>query len=250
MKRTQRHHLKQNELARTLAALRDGFEQHRSRIALVVVVVLLVVAGAAGITMWRQQTDAQAQALLAEAMVILNAPVIPPTADPDRPGELPAAATLGAEGSYASEAAKLRDALPKLEAAARAYPNTDAGITARYHYASALAALGRPDEAIQAFEQVIVDAGANSLYGRMSRLGKADTQMRAGQIDASIATWQDLAESTDDTLPKDAILMELGRAYAVRGDQDQARTTFARIVDEYPMSPYTPEARAEMGIVN
>ncbi len=42
--------------------------------------------------------------------------------------------------------------------------------------AGALAALGRHDEAITAFDDVTKRAGANSLYGRMARLGKADAQ--------------------------------------------------------------------------
>ena len=86
-------------------------------------------------------------------------------------------------------------ALPKLQAAADAYPDSAAGITARYHLAGALAALGRHDEAITQFDEVIRRAGSGSLYGRMARLGKADTQARAGQLDAAIATWKGMAAS-------------------------------------------------------
>ena len=93
--------------------------------------------------------------MLADAMVTFNARVIPAGTTPAQPGEVPAAATLGAAGSYATEAAKLNAALPKLKAAADAYPETDAGITARYHYASSLAALGKHAEAIQAFDEVM-----------------------------------------------------------------------------------------------
>ena len=46
-------------------------------------------------------------------------------------------------GTYATEQAKLEAALPELLKAADAYPNTDAGITARYHAAGVLAGLGR-----------------------------------------------------------------------------------------------------------
>lgn len=71
--------------------------------------------------------------------------------------------------------------------------------------------------------------------------------MRAGQHDAAIATWKELASSADDTLPKDAILMELGRAYQAAGNTDEARKTFNQLIEEHPTSPYTPEARAELG---
>jgi tetratricopeptide (TPR) repeat protein len=196
---------------------------------------------------WQQEDDARAEQLLADAMVTFNARVIPASTTPATPGEVPAAATLGATGSYATEAAKLNAALPKLKAAADAYPDTEAGITARYHYASSLAALGKHAEAIQAFDDVARRAGSDSLYGRMAHMGKADTQVRAGQVNDAIATWKALAASTDEELPKDAILMELGKAYQASGNTEEAKKAFTEIVDQHPTSPYSAEARAALG---
>jgi len=159
-------------------------------------------------------------------------------------GDVPAAASLGATGTFATEEAKLTAALPKLKAAADAYPDSNAGITARYHLAGALSALGKHQEAIQAFDEVAKRAGANSFYGRMARLGKADTQAHAGQLDAAIATWKDMSTASD--LPVDAILMELARAYVQKGNTEEAKKTFTQIVDKHPDSPYLAEARAEL----
>jgi tetratricopeptide (TPR) repeat protein len=154
---------------------------------------------------------------------------------------------MGAAGTFATESAKMTAALPKLKTAADTYPDTVSGVTARYHYGAALASLGRHQEALQAFDDVIRRAGNGSVYGRMARLGKADTQMQAGQLDAAITTWKELAASNDEELPKDAILMELGRAYAAKGQQDEARKTYNQIVEEHPTSPYSADARAELG---
>src|SRR5207237_1930699 len=109
------------------------------------------------------------------------------------------------------------------QAAADAYPYSDAGITARYHLASAYASLGQTTDALREFDDVVKRAGGDSLYGRMAKLGKADTQMRANQVDAAIASWKELADQKDSNLPQDAILMELGRAYMQKGNQDEAR---------------------------
>ena len=136
---------------------------------------------------------------------------------------------MGAEGSFATEEAKLRAALPKLKAAVDAYPDTEQGITARYHMAGALATLGRHKEAIAEYEQVAQRAGNSSLYGRMSRLGKADTEAKSGELDAAIATWKELASSTDEELPKDAILMELARAYAAKGQPGRGAQDFTQL---------------------
>ena len=247
MKRKERHHLKENELAKSIKAAREAFESYKRPISMAVTGVLVAGALVLAFMTWRAGADDEAERLLGEAMVALNAQVVPVTASSNAPGEVPAAAQFGAQGTFSTEAAKLQAALPKLKTAADSYPDSDAGITARYHYGTSLSALGRHQEAIEAFDDVINRAGADSLYGRMSRLGKADTQMHAGQIDAAIATWKELASSTDDALPKDAILMELARAYVAKGNQEEARKTFTQIVDEHPTSPYSAEARAELG---
>jgi tetratricopeptide (TPR) repeat protein len=247
MKRKERHHLKENDLAHTLVAARQAVEARRGQLTGVLLAVLLGAVVVGGFIVWQQEDDARAEQMLAEAMVTFNAQVIPPSTTPAAPGEVPAAATLGATGSYATEAAKLNAALPKLKVAADAYPDTDAGITARYHYASSLAALGKHTEAIQAFDDVMSRAGNDGLYSRMAQMGKADTQARAGQLNDAIATWKSLASSTDEDLPKDAILMELGKAYQASGNQEEARKAFTQIVDEHPTSPYSADARAELG---
>ena len=247
MKRKERHHLKENDLAQTLVAARQAVEARRGMLTGILLAVLLGAVVIGGFVVWQQEDDARAEQMLADAMVTFNARVIPAGTTPAEPGEVPAAATLGAAGSYATEAAKLNASLPKLKATADAYPETDAGITARYHYASSLAALGKHAEAIQEFDEVMSRGGSNSLYGRMAQMGKADTQARAGQLNDAIAAWKSLASSTDDDLPKDAILMELGKAYQASGNQEEARKAFTQIVDEHPTSPYSAEARAALG---
>ena len=44
-------------------------------------------------------------------------------------------------------------------------------------------------------------------------------------------------------LPRDAILMELGRAYAAAGKKADARQTFDKVVAEFPDSAFADEAK-------
>jgi tetratricopeptide (TPR) repeat protein len=245
MKRTERRHLKENEIVHTIEVVRDFVEARKRTIVASVAALALVAAVIVGLVVVRQRNESRGVELLADAMVALNAPVVPAgvagTGD-----DLPASASLGATGSFATEEAKLTAALPKLQAAADAHPESKAGITARYHLGGALAALGRHEEAIAAFDDVVRRGGPASLYGRMARLGKADTQARAGQLEAAIATWTEIADGDTDEFPIDAVLMELARAYVRKGDVGEARRTLTRIVDQHPDSPYTPEARSEL----
>lgn len=244
MKRKERHHLKENELAHSIESARDFLETRQRQIAGVAIGVVVIVLAGVGFMLYRQQAQSRGSELLAQAMVALNARVVPTGLTGEE--NLPAGATLGATGTFSTEEAKLTAALPKLKAAADEYPDSVSGITARYHMAGALATLGRHQEAIQAFDDVTRRSGASSLYGRMARLGKADTQARSGQLDAAITTWKEMTAATTDDLPVDAILMELGRAYKQKGNTEEARKTFTEIVEKHADSPYLADARTEL----
>jgi TolA-binding protein len=80
----------------------------------------------------------------------------------------------------------------------------------------------------------------------MARLGLAEAQARSGQYDAAITAFKDLAQRKDGPLPVDGILMQLGRTYLEAGKKADAQQTFNRIVEEYPESPFTGDARKEI----
>src|SRR5262249_23755571 len=105
-----------------------------------------------------------------------------------------------------------------------------------------LMALNRPADAANAYKQV-VDRDGNSIYGQMSRLGLAEAQVRAGQFDPAIKTFQELSQRKDGPLPVDGILMQLGRTYLEAGQRAEAQQTFNRLVEEFPDSPFSVDAR-------
>jgi len=238
MKRTERHHLKENEVALSVARARETFETYRKPIVAGVVALVLVVVAVVGLTAWRRGSDADARVLLADAMAVAGAPVAPAPA----PGTN---APAPAPGTYPSERAKLEAALQKFKAAADAHPSSDPGIAARYHEAAVLTALGRYKEAEQQYRAVVDRAGAG-LYGQMARLGLANTQAAGGQYDQAIAAFKELSAQKETDLPVDAILMQLGRTYLQAGKADGARKTFTRVTDEFPQSPYASLATREL----
>ena len=245
MKRKERHHLKENELIHTIENLRDVFERRQRDVAIAVIALVVIAAVIVGVMVIRQRNESRGVDLLAEAMVALNVQVVPAGVSGGE-DDLPASASLGATGSFSTEEAKLLAALPKLQAAADAYPDSDAGVTARYHLAGAYAALGRHDEAVKEFDDVAARVGADALYGRMARLGKAETQANAGQLDAAIAAWVAMAAVETPDLPVDAILMRLARAYVEKGEPEEARKTLTQVIDQHPNSPYAQTAQSEL----
>jgi hypothetical protein len=177
-------------------------------------------------------------------MVVSEARVAPPAPAADAAGNASPASPTQAPGTYPTERAKLEAALPKFVAAADAYPSTDPGQTARYHAASTLVGLGRYDEAIAQYDRVI-DNGSG-LLAQMARLGKAEAQLRAAQYDAAITSFKELSERTDATVPKEAMLLELARAYRLAGKSEDARKTLTQIVEQHADSPFVSDAKAEL----
>lgn len=245
MKTKHRRELKENEVAQLITATREYWQQHTQQINAALLAVIVLGVAVIGILAYRNRQQDRGQDLLAQAMVVLNTAVVPVTAS-SNPGDAPAAASITAKGTFSTESQRLNAAIPKLRSAADAYPDSQAGIQARYHLASSLAAIGQAQEAVKQFDDVIKRSGADSLYGRMAQLGKADAQLAAGQADAAIATWKELQNKKDATIPEDAILINLGRAYQVKGNTAEAKKTFTDIVDNHPDSPYVAEARKEL----
>ena len=86
----------------------------------------------------------------------------------------------------------------------------------------------------------------DTFYGQMARLGLAEAQSRAGQFDAAINAFKELAQRKDGPLPVDGILMQLGRTYVEAGKRADAQQTFNKLVEEYPESPFAGEAKKEL----
>jgi TolA-binding protein len=241
MKSTERHRLKENEFAHTVARTREMIDQRRNEITVIAVAVIAVAVIVGGFLAWRASREGKAQALLASALVIADAPIYTPP--PAAPGSAP---PVQPQGTYRTERERTEAAIPRLQVAADAYPNSDAGMTARYRLAASLAEAGRFAEAEQRYQEVIQKAGSRSIYRNTARLGLGEAQLAQGKADAAIATFKELSSDTNSPLPVDGILMQLGRAALVAGKKDEASRAFTRVVDEFPQSLYVSEAKEKL----
>lgn len=240
MKSTERHKLKENEFARSVAHARGVIATRRSDLSRILIGVVVIAVVVAGYSVWRQSRNAKANAAMAAGLAIYEAPVMAAAA-PAPGSPMPVQQT----GTYATEQAKLEAALPKLLDAASSYPNTDAGIVARYYAASALASLGRYREAEQRFQEVVDKAGSR-IYARTGRLGMADAQVAQGKFDNAITIYREMSADASSAVPPDGVLMELGRTYLRAGRKEEAARAFTRIVDEFPQSAYVTDAKREL----
>ena len=241
MKSTERHKLKQNEFERTVAQARGAIAERQRELttAIVAVVAVLIVVGA--YFAWRTSRNSKATTLLAEALAVAEAPVIPPP--PPAPGSAP---PIQQPGTYRSDRDRAEAALPKLQAAADAYPGTEAGITARFRLAATLAELGRSTEAEQRYQEVVDKTSSRNIYHYTAQLGVGEARMAQGKASDAMTTFQGLATDSNSQLPVDGVLMQVGRAALVAGKKDEASRAFNRVVEEFPQSLYVTEAREKL----
>lgn len=240
MKHAEKEHLKENELAHALAEANAAFASNRSQVLAIGGGLLALLVGIGGYVTWQRNQDAAVSALLADAMVVYEAPVQPP-APPGQEGG--AGVPAQAPGTYASAKAKYEAALPKFLAAADAAPSSTPARLARLNAAAVLVSLGRFDEARAQYDQL---ASGSDLIAKGAALGKAQAQMRAGQYDPAIEGLKALSAQTGPGMPTEGVLMELARAYRSAGKTDDARKTFNEIVEKHADSPFAGEARSEL----
>ena len=232
MKRAERHHLKENELQTFARDVRDQFEGRQREAMLGLAAVGVVVIVAIAFFAWRERVQTQAATLLAGAVAVKDARIGPP-------------GTAEQGLRFNNERERAQAALTKFKTAADAYPSTDAGLYARLEEAASYMTLGNPAQAATSYQQVIDKAG-NSIYGQSARLGLAGAQAAQGQYDQAINAFKELAQRKDGPLPVDGILMQLGRTYLEAGKRADAQQTFNRLVEEFPESPFTGDARREL----
>jgi TolA-binding protein len=241
MKSTERHKLKENEFARSVAQARQVVDQRRGDVMKIATALIVLLAIVGGYAWWRSTREARANQALASALATYEMPVVP--IPPPAPGSPP---PVPQPGTFPTEQEKLTASLPKFVDAANAHPNTKAGIVARFHAAAILAAQGKPAEAEQRYQEVIDKAGTGNIYARTAKLGMAEAQVAQGKYDSAIAVYTELSRDAGSTLPLDSVLMHLGRAYARAGKKEEAVRSFTRVVDEFPQSAYAADARREM----
>jgi TolA-binding protein len=239
MKAHERHQLKENDFLKTTVAVTKVVRENRNVVALGLAAVIVVAGAVGGWMFWRTHRANEAGALLGVAMATAQAPVTPA---PSLPG------ATQTPGTFPTEQARAEATITLLTQAADAYPNTNEGIAARYQLGSELLSVGRLDEAQAAFAKVV--ASGSSLYASLARLGEAQAFMAAGKTDEAIKIYTDLAAARDSALPVDGLLMELARASQKAGKPQDARAAFKRVVDEFPESTYTADARQQLAALN
>ena len=228
MKRTERHHLKQDELVHGLEQASDWFQRHRTN----VVNALLVSLGAAlllgGIYVYRTRKAEEARAHLTEALKQYHGEVGSGVGD----------ASTGPRFASADE--RYRTALEALEKVASEFASYDAGRQARYY--AGLCQAGLKDfEAAERSLQELRSRDHDLLYYLASK-ALASVATERGNHGAAAEIYRPLVDDAANPLPKDYLLFELAKAEERAGNLELARQYYDRMLAEHPESQLRGDA--------
>jgi TolA-binding protein len=234
--RLTRKDMKRDEFVEALERSKSFVEANARYLVLGAVGLTVVALAAAGAWYWLVHQRARANAALAEAVEVYGAPV---GAAEQGEGDAP---------SFPDEAARRTRARELFTALRDEHGGRDAADVAAVYLGQIAAAEGDLDTARELWSGFVADHDDHVLADqvRVNLFHLERAQGRDQQVAADLEAM--LAAPVDERkLPGDVILYELGRTYQALGQSEQALTSFRRLAEEYPTSPYAALAQRELG---
>jgi len=198
----------------------------------------VVVLGLLGVLamVYLQHRGAEGRESLSRALTVYEAPINVLAAKPDD----------AKSPSFASEEERRSRARELFSETRDRYGSTRAGHIAGVYLGRIAAAEGDLDTARDLWTRFL-DTDKDDALAASVQLDLYSLARQQGRLDEVIAELRGAVESPDGRVPLDSLLWELGISLEDKGDKEESRRIFQRLVDEYPASPYSTEARQRVG---
>jgi tetratricopeptide (TPR) repeat protein len=145
-----------------------------------------------------------------------------------------------------SDPAQLEAALTNFDASAKK-GGGPVGQVATFYRGVSLHRLGRNEDAIVALLEVAEAETASPTLAGSAKALLAEVFQSTGETDRAVEMLQALIDADPPIYPVDQALLELGKIHMARGEAEQARQDWQRIVNEFPARGAVDEARTLLG---
>jgi len=223
-----RKELKRNDLVETVGRTVDYVTSHRRGVGESVAIaagLVLLVGGFFAVKVYR---EGRAGRELSAGLAALDAP-------------------LATEPGASSAAVSFPTAAARDDAAAEHFRKASGygGTTPARAASVILAARNGKGTAADSFERAARDGRFE--VAAAAEIDAARLLASQGKSTEAIERLKRAVESPQVTVPKDALLFTLAQVYEGSGASADARSTYQRIVNDYPNSPYRADARQRSG---
>lgn len=234
MDRQHRKELKHDKFVEEVGTWTTSVRENQRRLIGISVAVVLIAAIAYGVYYYRANRENQAQGALGAAIDTIDSPLIQP-ANPN-----PDAKFKTSEERDARAETMFLDVQKK-------FAGTDAADVADLYLARIAASKNDVATAKKLLTEFIAKHPEHLLVGA-ARFSLYDLRINNGEASQVAAELnQELAKTSDQKLPPDAILALLAHAYDAQGNGTQARETYRRILTQFPESAYALDAQRRVG---
>jgi predicted negative regulator of RcsB-dependent stress response len=125
------------------------------------------------------------------------------------------------------------------------YGRSDQADMARLYLARIALSRGQTDDARSTLVELSQKHG-DDVIGRLATLDLIDLRLASGQAAEVAGELEAMVVAQNGGLPRDTALYKLGEVYIASGEPERARTSFERLVEEFPESPYVMNARLKL----
>ncbi len=233
--RLTRQDIKRDEVLESLGAAVEFIRRNARALVLGVVVLVALVVAAFGYRAYREGRETRAGELLAEAALVLEAPVTPEVPRPDDPDS----------PSFASEAARRERARELFSEVRGGFSGTRPAAVAAAYLGELAAQAGDLTAARASWEEFLERAGDHMLATQV-RLNLMALDRAEGRGEELAERLEGMLDQPEPPLPRDVMLFELARTLDGLGRSDAAAESWRRLVEEHPQSPYAITARSRV----
>jgi tetratricopeptide (TPR) repeat protein len=234
MDRQHRRDLKRDKFVDEVGSLTTrAKENQRLLYAITAVVVVLALIGY-GIYFYGSNREQKAQAALGNAITAIDSPLI--QAGNPNPG-----------AKYKTEQERTGAAEAMFRDVQKNYSGTKAADVANIYLARIDASKGDVTTARKLLSDFISDHPRHLLVGA-ARYSLYQLRIANGEApQVTIELNAELAKTTDQALPADALLALLAQSYDAQGNSEKSKETYRRIATQFPDSPYAMDAQRRSG---
>jgi tetratricopeptide (TPR) repeat protein len=227
-----KHDIREDEVRTFLTRIFETIQERPGLIlAIVGGVVGLALLGSGAYAYLNSQRE-EANAKLAEAIEIYGAPVVEEGATPDDPEE----------PSFASAEARRARAREAFEEVRSGLGASEAGEVANVYLAEIALEEGDAAKAREIWESFL-EKNEGHVLALSVRLNLIHLDRAEGRAEEVAERLRQELETVEKSMPEDVLLFELAQTLDQLDQDEEARITYQRILDEHPQSPYAARAR-------
>jgi tetratricopeptide (TPR) repeat protein len=207
--------------------------EHKTKLAIAAIVILIVVAGAIGGWYYINKQDEKASVDLSRAVRTLDTPLRPAgvPAQPDSP-------------SFASLQERATEARKQFQAIVEKYPHTRSGDVARYFFGLTSAQLG--DNATAERELRRVASTHNDDLSALAKFALASVYRNLNRNKEAIDLYKKLIDKPTHTVGKVTAQLDLAATYQADGQAAEAKRLYEQVQKENPSSQASQVASAKL----